>query len=108
MIYFRLEACSVFRGETGACNVILDLATICWVLGSKTTYSPGDSACRPSIRDLALCKSRTASSHRKFTSSVFSRMSKDDSMVGTSLLLNSAKLRRDKAVQTEREIQERQ
>src|SRR6266478_7454708 len=80
IIYFRLEVCSVFGATVGPRNVELDLTSICWVLGSKTTYSPGDSACRSSIRDLALCKSRAASNHRKFTSSIFCRMSREGSM----------------------------
>src|SRR5229473_5525012 len=76
-----LRLAQFFGARMAQRNVKLDLATIRWVRRSKTTYSPGDSACRSSIRDLALCKSCAASSHRKFTSSIFSRMSNGDFMV---------------------------
>src|SRR5260370_12632599 len=79
--YQELALSQCFGWKTAQRNVELDLSTICWVRRSKMTYSPGDSACRSSIRELALFKSCVASSHRKFTSSLFSRMSKVAFMV---------------------------
>jgi hypothetical protein len=58
----------------------LNLPTICWVRWLKTTYSPGEHACSSCILASAVCKSRTASTHSKFTTSIFFRMSKRCSM----------------------------
>jgi hypothetical protein len=48
---------------------------------AKTTYSPGQCAWSSWILASAVCKSRTASTHSKFTTSIFLRMSKRISMV---------------------------
>src|SRR5260370_91987 len=103
--YQELALSQCFGWKTAQRNVELDLSTICWVRRSKMTYSPGDSACRSSIRELALCKSCVASSHRKFTSSIFSRMSKVDFMVALPWDQISGKLRSEKTVRINREFE---
>lgn len=70
---FQVSPASAFRES--------NLPTICWMCRLKTTYSPGERPCSSWILATAVCKSRTTSTHSKFTRSILLRMSKGGSML---------------------------
>ena len=70
----HLSVGRTFRASHAPAMGELNLATFYWVRWLKTTYSAGERACSSRILALAVCKSRTTSTHLKFTTSIFFRM----------------------------------